>query len=136
MPVVRSRAPQHNQANREEQIMEEGSSFLSANSSEHMGLRLKTLQMAMLATLVTLTACGGGGGSSQPPPPPSVKYNVGGSVSGLTAAGLVLASGSDTLNVSANATSFTMPTQLTTVVPVPPDISQFRPEGWIFTATA
>ncbi len=70
--------------------------------------------MAMLATLVTLTACGGGGDSSAPPPPQSVKYNVGGSVSGLTATGLVLANGSDTLNVSANASSFTMPTQLAT----------------------
>lgn len=94
--------------------MEDGGSFLSANSSEHMGLRLKTLQMAMLTTLITLTACGGGGGSSQPLPSPSVKYNVGGSVSGLTAGGLILANGSDTLNVSANATSFTMPAQLTT----------------------
>jgi N-acetylneuraminic acid mutarotase len=94
--------------------MEEGSSFLNSNSSEHMGLRLKTLQMAMLATLITLTACGGGGDSSQAPPPPLVSYNVGGSVSGLAAAGLVLANGGDTLNVSANATSFTMPTQLAT----------------------
>jgi N-acetylneuraminic acid mutarotase len=41
-------------------------------------------------------------------------YSIGGSVSGLNAAGLVLANGSDTLNVSANATSFTMPTQLAT----------------------
>jgi len=37
-------------------------------------------------------------------------YTIGGSVSGLTASGLVLANGSDTLTVAANATSFTMPT--------------------------
>jgi N-acetylneuraminic acid mutarotase len=93
--------------------MEEGSSFLNSSSSGHRGPRFKTLP-AMLVVLVTLTACGGGGDSSQPPPPPSVTYSVGGSVSGLTAAGLVLANGSDTLNVSANATSFTMPAQVTT----------------------
>jgi len=37
-------------------------------------------------------------------------FNVGGTISGLTAAGLVLANGSDTLSVPAGATSFTMPT--------------------------
>jgi hypothetical protein len=37
-------------------------------------------------------------------------FNVGGTISGLTAAGLVLANGSDTLSVSAGASSFTMPT--------------------------
>jgi hypothetical protein len=37
-------------------------------------------------------------------------FEVGGTVSGLTAAGLVLANGSDTLSVPAGATSFTMPT--------------------------
>ena len=37
-------------------------------------------------------------------------FNVGGTISGLTASGLVLANGSDTLSVPAGATSFTMPT--------------------------
>lgn len=37
-------------------------------------------------------------------------YTIGGSISGLRNSGLVLANGSDTLNVAANATSFTMPT--------------------------
>lgn len=36
-------------------------------------------------------------------------YSLGGSIAGLTASGLVLANGSDTLGVGANATSFTMP---------------------------
>jgi uncharacterized repeat protein (TIGR03803 family) len=37
-------------------------------------------------------------------------YSLGGSISGLTASGLVLANGTDTLAVSSGATSFTMPT--------------------------
>ena len=37
-------------------------------------------------------------------------YTLGGSVSGLTLSGLVLANGTDTLSVAANATMFTMPT--------------------------
>jgi hypothetical protein len=36
-------------------------------------------------------------------------YTVGGTISGLTASGLILANGADTLNVAAGATSFTMP---------------------------
>ena len=36
-------------------------------------------------------------------------YTVGGSITGLTASGLVLANGSDTLNVASGASSFTMP---------------------------
>ncbi|MGC3979697.1 MAG: kelch repeat-containing protein [Steroidobacteraceae bacterium] len=36
-------------------------------------------------------------------------YNVGGNIAGLTRAGLVLANGSDTLSISTNATSFTLP---------------------------
>ncbi len=37
-------------------------------------------------------------------------FNVGGTISGLTVSGLVLANGSDTLSVPAGASSFTMPT--------------------------
>ncbi len=37
-------------------------------------------------------------------------YTVGGSISGLTTTGLVLANGTDTVSVAANATTFTMPT--------------------------
>jgi len=37
-------------------------------------------------------------------------FNVGGTISGLTASGLVLANGSDTLSVPAGASSFTLPT--------------------------
>jgi uncharacterized repeat protein (TIGR03803 family) len=41
-------------------------------------------------------------------------HTVGGSVSGLTTGGLVLANGTDTLAVAANATHFTMPTAVAT----------------------
>jgi hypothetical protein len=37
-------------------------------------------------------------------------FNIGGTISGLTAAGLVLANGSDSLSVAEGASSFTMPT--------------------------
>ena len=40
-------------------------------------------------------------------------YTIGGSISNLTGSGLVLANGSDTLSVAANANSFTMPTAQT-----------------------
>jgi len=51
-----------------------------------------------LASAVVLAACGGG--------------EVGGTITGLTNAGLVLTNGSETINVAANATSFTFPTGL------------------------
>jgi hypothetical protein len=55
--------------------------------------------------LMTVAGCSGGGRST--PTPPST-YTIGGSVSGLTAAGLVLQNnGGDNLTLSANATSFT-----------------------------
>jgi hypothetical protein len=37
-------------------------------------------------------------------------FSLGGAVTGLTSSGLVLANGSDTVNVAANATTFTLPT--------------------------
>jgi uncharacterized repeat protein (TIGR03803 family) len=44
-------------------------------------------------------------------------YTVGGSVTGLTTSGLVLANGADTYTVPANASSFTMPTSVATTSP-------------------
>lgn len=44
-------------------------------------------------------------------------YTVGGSITQLTTTGLVLANGSDTLAVAANATQFTMPSSLASAVP-------------------
>ena len=43
----------------------------------------------------------------------SAQYHVGGTLTGLTAAGLVLANGTDTVSPSANATTFTFPTTIT-----------------------
>lgn len=69
--------------------------------------------LAGLVPLVMITAgCGGGGGSggdgggSTPTP----QFTLGGSISGLASGGLVLANGSDTLSVDANATRFALPT--------------------------
>ncbi len=61
-----------------------------------------------------LAACGGGGGGgggTVAPPPQS--YAIGGTVSGLTASGLVLQdNGGDSLTVAANASSFTFATKV------------------------
>jgi len=67
-----------------------------------------------LLVLSLLSACGGGGhsGPSTPPPPPAT-FAIGGSITGLTASGLVLLdNGSDTLQVAANATTYTFATKL------------------------
>ena len=53
-----------------------------------------------------LAGCGGGDDSSSPAP----TYTVGGSISGLSAGGLVLANGTDTVSPVSGATSFTFPT--------------------------
>ena len=58
------------------------------------------------AVLAALTACGGGdsGPAPPPPPPPPAVYTVGGTVTGLTGSGLLLASGFGNLPVSAAGT--------------------------------
>jgi hypothetical protein len=78
-------------------------SFL-ARGLPHIGL----LGVALLA----LSACGGGsggvgGGGTNVTP---VTYTIGGTISGLSAGGLVLANGSQTASPAANAASFTFPT--------------------------
>ena len=73
-----------------------------------MGKPLKST-MLVAATLF-LHACGDDTGT----PPSSQGYTVGGSVSGLTTAGLVLANGGETVSVAANATSFTLPSMVAT----------------------
>ncbi len=59
---------------------------------------------------VGLVACGGGGGGASPDT--STNYSVTGTIAGLTAGGLVLANGADTVAPAANATSFQFPTKL------------------------
>ena len=57
--------------------------------------------------LITVVGCGSGNSTS----PQSATYTIGGTVTGLTGAGLVLQdNGGDNLTVSANATSFTFST--------------------------
>ncbi|HTT04848.1 MAG TPA: hypothetical protein VMF64_06125, partial [Steroidobacteraceae bacterium] len=78
--------------------------------------RYTTLQNISLAVSgsILLAACGGGSsnsGSTTTPPPST--YTVGGTVSGLTASGLMLQDNtSDTLTVAANSTTFTFGTAL------------------------
>ena len=57
-----------------------------------------------------MSACSDSGKSNSA----SQTYTVGGTINGLTASGLVLANGSDTLTVSTGALTFSMPTGLTT----------------------
>jgi len=55
--------------------------------------------------------------AATPPPAPTPapqSYTLGGGVSGLTASGLVLANGADTLAVASGAAAFTLPTALAT----------------------
>lgn len=62
-------------------------------------------------------------------------YVLGGSISGLTASGLVLANGSDTLTVAVSATSFTMPTAVAYGSPYAVTV-QTQPAGLTCTVSA
>ena len=79
---------------------------------EQLSHRVSSLRAAgLLAGL--LSACGGSGGGGEGSSTPA-PYTIGGSVSGLTASGLVLANGSATLAVSSGSSSFTFPTAVAT----------------------
>ena len=72
-----------------------------------------TLVVCLCAFSVTLAACGsgsGGGSSSGGGGSGATTYTLGGALSGLTASGLVLAAGGQTVSLAANATSFTFAT--------------------------
>ena len=72
-------------------------------------MRIRLTAFVLIA-LAQLSGCGGGGGSSTPPVP---TYMIGGTISGLTGAGLVLRlNGGSNLPVNPNATAFTFTTQL------------------------
>lgn len=68
-------------------------------------LRARLSAVAAAAGLM-LAACGGGGDASNPT---TTSESVQGTVSGLTADGLVLSNGSDSVTVAANAASFSVP---------------------------
>jgi len=62
-----------------------------------------TVQWICGCASLAIAACGGGGGNDDPPPPPAPTYTVGGTVTGLTGTGLVLANnGGNNLSISAN----------------------------------
>jgi sugar lactone lactonase YvrE len=71
-----------------------------------VGKSLK-LSLACVAVALMLGACGGGGGND--PEVDASGPKVAGTVAGLTASGLVLTNGTDTVTVPANATSFELP---------------------------
>ena len=69
--------------------------------------------LGMLGTCglaLLLAACGGAGSGAGSGGGGSSSDTIGGTISGLTASGLTLADGSQTVSPSANATSFTFPT--------------------------
>jgi hypothetical protein len=73
-------------------------------------LRRRAVGAAWFLITAALAGCGsddgsGGGGSS-----PAPTYTIGGSISGLSAGGLVLANGTDTVSPASGAASFTLPT--------------------------
>ena len=70
--------------------------------------------LAVLGATLGLAACGGGGSSSggQNNPPPPTTYTVGGTISGLTVNGLVLANNGATLTVNSGASTFSFGTAL------------------------
>lgn len=84
----------------------------SGQSSLRRHTTLQNISVAVAGSIL-LAACGGGSsnsGSSTPPPP--TMYTVGGTISGLTASGLVLQNNTDTVSPAANATTFTFGTSL------------------------
>ena len=72
----------------------------------------RILGLVAPSIIVSISVVGCGGGSKSTPPPPAT-FTIGGTVSGLTGAGLVLQdNGGDNLTVTANATSFSFSTSV------------------------
>jgi Galactose oxidase, central domain len=81
-------------------------------SKRELDTRRLASTLAIAASLV-LQACGGGSSSSGSNSPGGTgSFTVGGSVSGLTTTGLRLASGSNSVQVQANSTSFVLPSPI------------------------
>jgi hypothetical protein len=68
--------------------------------------------LATVASCVLLIAGCGGGGYGGGGGGPAYTYSIGGTITGLTASGLVLANGSDTVSPAAGAASFVFATAL------------------------
>lgn len=80
-------------------------------TNSNLFCRYFQLLVWLCVVLFGLGACGGGGGSGSNNT--ATTYTLGGAISGLISSGLVLANGTDTVTVLANAANFTMPTSLT-----------------------
>lgn len=79
---------------------------------------LSALRVMAVASALLLTACGNSGSDSSGnvtvPPPAGATYTIGGTVSGVTGAGLVLSNNGATLPVGAGATTFAFTTGFAT----------------------
>ncbi|QDQ28638.1 hypothetical protein FNU76_21040 [Chitinimonas arctica] len=65
--------------------------------------------ISLVPLVALISACGGGDKSH---PAPSAKYTLGGTVSGLSATGLILSNGQDIITIPPNVSSFSFPGQL------------------------
>jgi hypothetical protein len=83
----------------------------------------RALGAAGLVSASLLTGCGGGGGGGGPAP----TFAVGGSISGLTAGGLTLANGNDTVSPASGATSFQFSTKLSNATSYAVTVTQSPP---------
>jgi len=72
----------------------------------HGRFRSAITAVLLLAIAILMAACGGGGSSKGE----AATYSLEGTLSGLTAGGLVLSNGNDFISVPANSTAFLMPT--------------------------
>ncbi len=71
--------------------------------------RIGVRSTAVVVLLCSLSGCGGGGGGNSGGTT-ATTYTIGGTISGLSASGLVLADGSQTVSPASGAASFTFPT--------------------------
>ncbi len=70
-----------------------------------------TSSLIAICTLFSLISCGSDNHRSTPA---AATYTLGGTISGLSGAGIVLVNGSDTVSVDAGAKTFTLPTAIPT----------------------
>jgi Galactose oxidase, central domain len=74
--------------------------------------------VGVMASAIVITACGNSGsdnsGGGTTPPPTGTTYTIGGTITGLTGAGLILSNNGTTLPVGANANTFTFTSGLAT----------------------
>jgi N-acetylneuraminic acid mutarotase len=84
---------------------------MHAMTLSRAALKRAAASMCVLAALVS-AGCGGGGGDSAPAPS-ATTYTLGGSISGLTGSGLVLANAGTTLTVTSGSATFTFGSVLT-----------------------